>query len=80
MTRCELGEAERLACLDVGEALDRFFQQSEMDVFSFQPVVIVQAVWVDERRAAASVLGNEFLSPCCLYFVAQFCELRTCLI
>jgi hypothetical protein len=51
-----------------------------MDVFSFQPVVIVQAVCVDERRAAASILGNEFLSPCCLHFVAQFSELRTCLI
>ena len=65
MTRFELGEAERLACLTIGEALDRFFQQSEMDVLSFQPMVIVQAVCIDERRATASVLGNEFLAPGC---------------
>jgi hypothetical protein len=42
-----------------------------------QPVVIVQALRVDERRAAAPVLGNEFLAPLGPHFVAQFGEFRS---
>ena len=71
MTRFKLGEAESPACLDVGDSLDCFLQEPDVDVLALQLVVIVQAVCVDERHELSATFGDEFFSALGVDFLAE---------
>lgn len=40
--RLQLSEAERLACLEIGEALDRFLQELDVDALALYFVITVE--------------------------------------
>lgn len=77
MTRFELGEAESPACRAVGDSLDCFLQEPDVDVLALQSVVIVQAVCVNERREFSAIFGEEFFSAIGVDFLAEIRQIRS---
>jgi hypothetical protein len=56
------GTGERTACVEVRQPLFGLIQQSQMNVLSLEPVVMVEATAVDQRDVAFAVAGNDLLA------------------
>ena len=71
----KLGEGKRLAGFQVLKALDGLLENSQVDMFPLQSVIVFQAIGADKGSAALSVPGYELLPlPAPQLFTQQFSE------
>jgi hypothetical protein len=75
MPRLELGQTKRSLRLQVSDSLNRFLQQTDVNVLTFETVIVIESVCVDERGAAAPVLRDDFFASFGVDFLAELREL-----
>jgi hypothetical protein len=73
-----LGQRQHSSNLQIVESTNSFAQKDEMNVFSFQLMVMIEPLGIDQRGAALALAipGEDFLMTMGRYLVAQFRQSR----
>ena len=75
MPGLQLGKADGLAFLQIVDSPERLVQKRQVDVLNFPPVVMIQPVSADERRATLTVPSDDLLGTLGSDFLDQLSEL-----
>lgn len=75
MPRLESSQTMRSLCTQVPDSLNRFLQQPDVDVLTFETVIVIEPVRADERQADNSILCDDLFVSFGTDFLAQFGEL-----
>src|SRR3990172_3860730 len=75
MPGLQLGKADGLAFLQIVESPNHLVQERQMNVLPFPPVVMIQPVSADERRATLTVPSDDLLGTLGSDFLDQLSEL-----
>ncbi len=76
MLRLQLGKTEGLTLIEIIQTAENLIEQSEVDVFPLEPMIVIQPLGVDQSGTAFTVLGDDLLRAFGVDLVDKLGQLR----